>query len=91
MSKKIKELSRCGVAFSRVWSRVLIKTMSSGKIQELITSFDGERRAAKVILASHNIVRRPLNLVFPLECSSNVSEVANGTEPSIENNLAFVN
>ena len=40
-----------------------------GKIMELITSQDGEIRAAKVLLTTKNIVNRPLNLLYPLECS----------------------
>ena len=41
-----------------------------GRIVDLITSQDGEIRAAKVILTTKNIVNRPLNLLYPLECNS---------------------
>ena len=39
-----------------------------GKIVELITSNDGNIRAAKVLLSSRNVVNPPLNLLYPLEC-----------------------
>ena len=38
------------------------------KIVELIPNSDGEIRAAKVLLPTKNIVNRPLNLLYPLEC-----------------------
>ena len=39
-----------------------------GRIIELITSNDGQIRAAKVRLANKNVVNRPLKLLYPLEC-----------------------
>ena len=39
-----------------------------GKIVELVTSNDGNIRAAKVLLSTKNIVNRSLNLLYPLEC-----------------------
>ena len=42
--------------------------MKLGKIVELITSNDGNIRAAKVLLSTKNVVSRLLNLVCPLEC-----------------------
>ena len=38
------------------------------KIVELITSNDGNIRAAKFLLSTKNVVNRPLNLLYPLEC-----------------------
>ena len=38
------------------------------KIVELIPNSDGNIRAAKLLLLSKNIVTRPLNLLYPLEC-----------------------
>ena len=38
-----------------------------GKIVELITSNDGNIRAAKVLLPTKNVVNRSLNLLYPLE------------------------
>ena len=42
--------------------------MKLGKIVELITSNDGNIRAAKVLLSTKNVVSRLLNLLCPLEC-----------------------
>ena len=39
-----------------------------GKIVELVTSNDGNIRAAKVLLSTKNVVNRSLNLLYPLEC-----------------------
>ena len=39
-----------------------------GKINELITSGDGEIRTAKVMLSSNKLKGRPLNLLYPIEC-----------------------
>ncbi|XP_020914628.1 uncharacterized protein LOC110252203 [Exaiptasia diaphana] len=41
-----------------------------GMVNELITSKDGQIRSAKVTLPSKNILTRPINLLYPLECSS---------------------
>ena len=38
------------------------------KIVELITSNDENIRAAKFLLSTKNVVNRPLNLLYPLEC-----------------------
>jgi len=40
------------------------------KVKELVQSNDGQIRSATVILPSKRILIRPLNLLFPLECSS---------------------
>ena len=42
---------------------------SIGKITELITSFDKQIRAARVLLASQRTISRPLCLLYPSECS----------------------
>ena len=39
-----------------------------GKIIELIKSNDGIIRAAKIALPTKNVINRPLNLLYPLEC-----------------------
>ena len=41
-----------------------------GKIIELISSSDGKFRAAKVLLPIKKVLKRPLNLLYPLECGS---------------------
>lgn len=41
-----------------------------GKITELISSSDGKFRAAKVLLRTKKVLKRPLNLLYPLECCS---------------------
>ncbi|MEM7375589.1 MAG: reverse transcriptase domain-containing protein [Bacteroidota bacterium] len=48
-----------------------------GKITELITSSDGNVRAAKVLLATRNIVNRSLNLLYPLECENDFTDNLN--------------
>lgn len=40
-----------------------------GRIHELVTSRDGQTRSAKIKLPSNKIVGRPLNLLYPVECS----------------------
>ena len=48
-------------------------TWKLGMIEELITSKDNEVRAATVRTASGKLLNRPLNFLYPLECSE-VSE-----------------
>ena len=48
-----------------------------GKIVELITSNDGNIRAAKILLATRNVVNRPLNLLYPLECGDSFKDITN--------------
>ena len=45
-----------------------------GKIVELITSNDGNIRAAKVLLSTENVVNRPLNLLYPQKCSQSSTQ-----------------
>ena len=58
----------------RVGSVVLLKedlprgVWKMGKITELISSNDGEVRAARVLLPSKKVLNRPLNHLYPLEC-----------------------
>ena len=39
-----------------------------GRIQDLITSRDGQKRSAKSLLPSKKILGRPLSLLYPIEC-----------------------
>ena len=48
-----------------------------GRIHELVTSRDGQTRSAKIQLPNNKIVGRPLNLLYPVECSH---ERENGAE-----------
>ena len=41
-----------------------------GKITELISSSNGKLRAGKVLLPTKKVLKRPLNLLYPLECGS---------------------
>lgn len=41
-----------------------------GKSTELISSSDGKSRTAKVLLPTKKVLKRPLSLLYPLECSS---------------------
>ena len=40
-----------------------------GRVTELIPSQDGNFRAAKILLPTKKVLKRPLNLLYPLECS----------------------
>ena len=60
----------------KVGSVVLLKedlprgVWKMGKITELISSSDGKFRTAKVLLPTKKVLKRPLNLLYPLECGS---------------------
>ena len=60
----------------RVGNVVLLKedlprgVWKMAKITELISSSDGKFRAAKVLLPTKKVLKRPLNLLYPLECGS---------------------
>ena len=41
-----------------------------GRVTELISSSDGKFRAAKVLLPTKKVLKRPLNLRYPLECGN---------------------
>lgn len=38
-----------------------------GKIEQLIQSNDGEIRAAKIKISNGHVLKRPLNLLYPME------------------------
>lgn len=48
-----------------------------GRLAMLMKSADGEIRSAKVQTASGHFINRPLNLLFPLEVSSDVEHKQN--------------
>ena len=68
---------------AQVGDVVLIKedlprgTWRIGKIQELIVSQDGQVRTAKVLLPSHKVLNRRLNLLCPIECPAKENPSAN--------------
>ena len=51
-----------------------------GKITELMTSFDEQVRAARIMLASKRIISRPLNLLYPIEYSSETDRNQEGND-----------
>lgn len=56
-------------------------TWKLGRIEELITSQDGEVRSANIRLPSGNIIGRPLNLLCPLEChEAEIDSTENDTD-----------
>ena len=63
-----------------------------GKIVELITSNDGNIRAAKVLLSTRNVVNHPLNLPYPLECEHEHRQMSREmpkieqTDPNVKEN-----
>lgn len=50
-----------------------------GQITQLFTSFDGCVRSAELKLSSGRVLRRPLNLLYPIETSTNANGVSNKT------------
>ena len=50
-------------------------------IEELITSTDNEVRAATVRTASGKLLNRPLNFLYPLECSEVNEKPTESDEP----------
>ena len=63
--------------FPNIGDVVLIKedlphgTWRMGEIQKLIPSDDGEIRTAQVLLPSKKLLKRRINLLYPIECSMN--------------------
>ena len=55
-----------------------------GKILSLAKSNDGHIRSGKVALSSGRVMRRPINLLYPLELSSCNDSEDNSSNPSIQ-------
>ena len=51
-----------------------------GKITELMTSFDEQVRAARIMLASKRIISRSINLLYPTECSRETDRNQEGND-----------
>ena len=62
------------------------RILELGKITKLITSSDGNVRAAKVLLATRNVVNRSLNLLYPLECENDFTDSLNHENGNRNNN-----
>ena len=45
-----------------------------------MTSFDGQVRAARIMLASKRIIIRPLNLLYPIEYSRETDRTQEGND-----------
>ena len=54
-----------------------------GRITELVSSRDGQVRSAKIKLPNSNVLGRPLNLLYPLECSPEDSSVTDSQQPNV--------
>ena len=54
-----------------------------GRITELIPSQDGNFRAAKILLPTKKVLKRPLSLLHPLKCS-NSQEVELAQDEQLE-------
>lgn len=59
-----------------------------GRISSLKTSKDGCIRSAKVSLASGNVLTRPLNMLYPLECSEIENRVIESSPFSLVGRLS---
>ncbi|KAL9964746.1 hypothetical protein ACROYT_G028427 [Oculina patagonica] len=59
-------------------------TWKLGMIEELITSNDNEVRAATVRTASGKLLNRPLNFLYPLECSEVSEKPTESDEPVVD-------
>ena len=89
--QEVKKVSKCE---PRIGEIVHVKEelprgrWKLGRIEELIISNDGETRAAKIRTAHGHVLKRPLNLLYPMELSTfepntsmnNVSNTVNGEE-----------
>ena len=63
-----------------------------GKIIELIPNSEGIARAAKLLLPTKNIINRPLNLLYPLECETETkTESTENTKDRRETKTKTVN
>ena len=62
-----------------------------GKIVEMIPSSDGNIRAAKVLLPTRNIINRPMNLLYPLECENEENQQDDSDAKNDQNKVQEIN
>ena len=53
-----------------------------GKVTRLVPSLDGNVRSAEILLSSGRTVRRPLNLLYPVEVTTGEDSISVGNETS---------
>ena len=76
---KLKEGKKKSQYIAQVGDVVLIKddlprgNWRLGRITDLIKSYDNHTRAAKVLLPTNRVINRPLNLLYPVECPSEMN------------------
>ena len=76
---KLKEGKKKSQYIAQVGDVVLIKddlprgNWRLGRITDLIKSYDNHTRAAKVLLPTNRVISRPLNLLYPVECPSEMN------------------
>ena len=56
-----------------------------GRIKELIQSSDNHIRSAKIMLPTRKIIGRPLNQLYPIECSNNKQDNDDNTSDNMKN------
>ena len=81
MQTQLKSARKVSEEFPKVGDVIQVKdnlpreSWRIGRIVYLVNSSDGQIRSAKVQLCNKRVIGRPLNLLFPLECSASVSDV----------------
>ena len=76
---KLKEGNKKSQYVAQVGDVVLIKddlprgNRRLGRISDLIKSYDNRNRAAKVFLPINRVISRPLSLLYPVECPSEMN------------------